>query len=78
MVGFGFSFAMEQRALNSGVLMKWTKGFDVAGVVGRDVVPMLSGGFSPPPPKRRNCGSCADALKRAGCPSPPAPFPPKP
>jgi hypothetical protein len=42
-VGFCFSFAVEQQALNSGKLMGWTKGFDVDGVVGRDVVQLMSG-----------------------------------
>ncbi|WIA11704.1 hypothetical protein OEZ85_011800 [Tetradesmus obliquus] len=41
-VGFCFSFAVEQQALNSGKLMGWTKGFDVDGVVGKDVVALLS------------------------------------
>ena len=43
-VGFCFSFAVEQTALNEGKLMGWTKGFDVKGVVGKDVVKLLSGG----------------------------------
>lgn len=42
-VGFCFSFALEQEALNSGKLMVWTKGFDVDGVIGKDVVQLLSG-----------------------------------
>lgn len=42
-VGFCFSFAVEQQALNSGKLMGWTKGFDVDGVIGKDVVQLLSG-----------------------------------
>jgi hypothetical protein len=41
-VGFGFSFAFAQDALDHGVLLQWTKGFDVEGVVGHDVVAMLS------------------------------------
>lgn len=42
-VGFCFSFAVEQAALNSGKLMVWTKGFNVDGVIGKDVVALLSG-----------------------------------
>jgi len=42
-VGFCFSFAVEQTALNCGKLMGWTKGFDVEGVIGKDVVQLLSG-----------------------------------
>lgn len=40
-LGFTFSFAVEQTALNSGTLLLWTKGFDAAGVVGEDVVSLL-------------------------------------
>lgn len=42
-VGFCFSFAMEQDALNSGKLLVWSKGFTVDGVLGKDVVQLLSG-----------------------------------
>jgi hexokinase len=45
-VGFCFSFALEQQALNSGKLLVWTKGFNVEGVIGRDVVQLLSGGWA--------------------------------
>lgn len=41
-VGFCFSFPMEQDALNSARLSFWTKGFEVEGVVGQDVVKLLS------------------------------------
>jgi hexokinase len=41
-VGFCFSFAVEQHALDSGKLMCWTKGFDVDGVIGKDVVQLMS------------------------------------
>lgn len=42
-VGFCFSFAVEQSALNSGKLLVWTKGFNVDNVIGKDVVQLLSG-----------------------------------
>jgi hexokinase len=42
-VGFCFSFAVEQGALNHGKLLGWTKGFDVEGVIGKDVVQLLTG-----------------------------------
>jgi hexokinase len=45
-VGFCFSFAMEQAALNIGKLLCWSKGFTVEGVLGKDVVQLLSGGYS--------------------------------
>jgi len=41
-VGFCFSFALEQTALDAGRLICWTKGFDVPGVVGGDPVRLLS------------------------------------
>ena len=34
-VGFTFSFPIIKTALDSGVLVNWTKGFSVEGVVGR-------------------------------------------
>jgi hexokinase len=46
--GFCFSFAMEQQALNSGKLLAWSKGFTVEGVLGEDVVALLSGTAAPP------------------------------
>eukprot|EP00878_Enallax_costatus_P020038 GHUV01021167.1.p1 GENE.GHUV01021167.1~~GHUV01021167.1.p1 ORF type:complete len:457 (+),score=164.86 GHUV01021167.1:206-1576(+) len=41
-VGFCFSFAVEQDSLDSGKLLGWTKGFDVDGVIGKDVVQLMS------------------------------------
>ena len=40
-LGFTFSFPTEQSALNGGTLIQWTKGFNAANCVGRDVVAML-------------------------------------
>lgn len=40
-LGFTFSFPASQSAINEGVLQQWTKGFDIEGVEGHDVVPML-------------------------------------
>lgn len=40
-LGFTFSFAATQNAINKGVLQSWTKGYDIDGVEGHDVVPML-------------------------------------
>lgn len=34
---------MEQAALDSAKLVTWTKGFDVDGVMGNDVVKLLAG-----------------------------------
>jgi len=40
-LGFTFSFPVEQTALNSGKLLVWNKGFSASDVVGRDVVSLL-------------------------------------
>jgi len=41
-LGFTFSFPMDQRGLDSGVLVTWTKTFNCEGVVGEDAVKMLN------------------------------------
>lgn len=40
-MGFTFSYPASQTAINKGVLQRWTKGFDVDGVEGEEVVAML-------------------------------------
>lgn len=40
-LGFTFSYPASQDKINEGVLQRWTKGFDIEGVEGKDVVPML-------------------------------------
>ena len=40
-LGFTFSFACAQTALDSGTLLGWTKGFALVDGVGSDVVGML-------------------------------------
>lgn len=40
-LGFTFSYPASQSRINEGVLQRWTKGFDIDGVEGHDVVPML-------------------------------------
>ncbi len=40
-LGFTFSFPVKQTAIDSGILLRWTKGFNVKGVVGEDVVVLL-------------------------------------
>jgi len=37
-MGFTFSYPATQNAIDHGVLQRWTKGFDIAGVEGTDVV----------------------------------------
>lgn len=40
-LGFTFSYPASQDKITEGVLQRWTKGFDIEGVEGKDVVPML-------------------------------------
>lgn len=37
-LGFTFSYPIDQTSLNSGTLIRWTKGFNIADTVGKDVV----------------------------------------
>ncbi|WCJ35109.1 Hexokinase-2 chloroplastic [Euphorbia peplus] len=41
-IGFTFSFPVKQISIDSGLLIKWTKGFAVSGTAGRDVVACLN------------------------------------
>jgi hypothetical protein len=45
-LGFTFSFPVDQTGIDAGTLIEWTKGFSNPGVVGNDVVTLLSEGFS--------------------------------
>jgi len=45
LMGFTFSFPVEQNGIANGTLVNWTKGFSASGVVGKDVVAMLSDAF---------------------------------
>ena len=38
-LGFTFSYPASQDYIDHGVLQRWTKGFDIDGVEGKDVVP---------------------------------------
>lgn len=40
-MGFTFSFPVDQKSINSGTLVRWTKGFDIADAVGEDVCQLL-------------------------------------
>ncbi|KAL2522247.1 Hexokinase-like 1 protein [Forsythia ovata] len=40
--GFTFSFPVKQTSIDSGILIKWTKGFAVSGTAGKDVVACLN------------------------------------
>ncbi|GLT92013.1 hypothetical protein SLE2022_098720 [Rubroshorea leprosula] len=41
-IGFTFSFPVKQTSIDSGMLIKWTKGFAVSGTAGKDVVACLN------------------------------------
>ncbi|XP_073306281.1 hexokinase-2, chloroplastic isoform X2 [Primulina huaijiensis] len=41
-LGFTFSFPVKQTSIDSGILIKWTKGFAVSGTAGKDVVSCLN------------------------------------
>ena len=40
-LGFTFSFPVHQIGINRGTLIRWTKGFDIADAVGKDVCELL-------------------------------------
>ncbi|KAF2749186.1 hypothetical protein M011DRAFT_525099 [Sporormia fimetaria CBS 119925] len=40
-LGFTFSFPVNQVGINKGMLMRWTKGFDIHDTVGKDVCALL-------------------------------------
>ena len=45
-LGFTFSYPATQDYIDQGVLQRWTKGFDVKGVEGEDVVPQFEGALN--------------------------------
>lgn len=44
-LGLTFSFPVEQTALDSGVLLTWTKGFAAKNAIGNDIVKLLQDAF---------------------------------
>lgn len=50
-LGFTFSYPATQDYIDHGVLQRWTKGFDIEGVEGQDVVPQFEAVL-----KKRVCG----------------------
>lgn len=44
-LGLTFSFPVEQKALDSGVLLTWTKGFSAKNAIGHDIVKLLQDAF---------------------------------
>ena len=57
-VGFTFSFPVKQTSLTSGELIRWTKGYNVNGVVGSDIVQLLKEAI-----KKQNVSSFCCSLK---------------
>ena len=49
-IGFCFSFPVEQNSVNSGKLLRWTKGYNNPGAIGSDPAKLLTDAF-----KRRVC-----------------------
>ncbi|KAF8935560.1 hexokinase-domain-containing protein [Dissophora ornata] len=45
-LGFTFSFPVLQTSINRGTLISWTKGFNAAGMVGKDPVAFLQDAFN--------------------------------
>ncbi|KAK1768448.1 hexokinase-domain-containing protein [Phialemonium atrogriseum] len=45
-LGFTFSYPATQNYVDEGILQRWTKGFDISGVEGRNVVPMFEAALS--------------------------------
>ncbi|KAI9809258.1 MAG: hypothetical protein M1825_002549 [Sarcosagium campestre] len=41
MLGFTFSFPVQQHGINKGTLIRWTKGFDIEDAIGKDVCALL-------------------------------------
>lgn len=41
-LGFTFSFPVRKESITSGKLLKWTKGYDIKGIKGKDVVKLLN------------------------------------
>ncbi|KAJ5256693.1 Hexokinase [Penicillium angulare] len=44
-LSFTFSFPVDQKSINSGILQRWTKNFNVSGVEGEDIIPQLRAAF---------------------------------
>ncbi|KAF8428226.1 hexokinase-domain-containing protein [Tirmania nivea] len=40
-LGFTFSFPVDQKGINKGFLIRWTKGFDIKDAIGKDVCQLL-------------------------------------
>lgn len=57
-LGFTFSYPATQNYIDEGILQRWTKGFDIDGVEGENVVPMLDAALA----KRVSCVELIDGF----------------
>lgn len=66
-LGFTFSFPVEQHTINSGTLIKWTKGFNTSGVVGKDPCELLKKAFQKAGVKLNIVALCNDTVGTLIC-----------
>lgn len=72
-LGFTFSYPATQDYIDHGVLQRWTKGFDIAGVEGKNVVPMFEAALAKrvsyvTPFKTNHPYTCIGCSYQADCP----------
>lgn len=60
-LGFTFSYPATQNYVDEGILQRWTKGFDIDGVEGKNVVPLLEAAL-----KRKVCTNGGLSPERTG------------
>jgi hexokinase len=63
-LGFTFSYPATQNYIDQGILQRWTKGFDIAGVEGHNIVPMFEAALA----RRVSCFAycpCAKGLSNS-------------
>ena len=63
-LGFTFSYPATQDYIDNGVLQRWTKGFDIEGVEGEDVVPQFEAALA----KRVTSSTMISILSMANTP----------
>lgn len=67
-LGFTFSYPATQNYIDEGILQRWTKGFDIDGVEGQNVVPpfeaALNARVSCPPQRSRGVFAWSDTIYR--------------
>ena len=70
-LGFTFSYPATQNYIDHGVLQRWTKGFDIPGVEGQNVVPMFEAALARRVRLIVNSASShgSDTLRARVCPS---------